>query len=74
MEDIKALIEDDENAKKHVEFYRKSNACWRCVLMLLKLSSKTIDLTYYRQNEVEFSEGYGVPPLDGKCSVCLGLL
>ena len=74
MEDFKDLIDSDENAKKHVEFFRKSCVCWRCVLMMLKLSSKSIDLALYRKNEEDFSKKYGLPPIEDKCSVCLGLL
>ena len=42
------LLEVSEKGVEFVKFWRQELVCWRCVLMLLRLSSKSIDLCVYR--------------------------
>jgi len=66
-----SIFDARPDLKKFAKCFRSKGACWRCVLMLLRLSAKSIDLQVYRDHSHTSLDLYlEIEPNDSQCRVC----
>ena len=54
MDGLVKIFHENQSLLKAAQFLREQSVSWRCILMLCKLSSKSIDLSLYRMTDKEF--------------------
>ena len=50
-QDLLDLFRENGNSIEFARYFRQQKACWRCILMMLKISGKTADLSMYRMSD-----------------------
>lgn len=49
---FKDILQSDLKLISFARYFREQNICWRCVLMYLRFSSKSMDLRIYRDKKL----------------------